>query len=210
MTFEHFRLKKEFVELCRHNTKAKIIDVALLTFLVENHPRFHEKISGFVGFGFNERGDGFVALFQNPSRSEPFSFKACIDGIFANRGQGSRRGDPLARDVRNAFRTEISDQTESVRVLSGKVGQGKEWHVGHDNENGNSFQAILKDFLASRNIVCVDNIAIDWRFTKWSSEFKSPFLVNAALSASWREFHASRARGMRMETARENLTTRRK
>ncbi len=50
--------------------------------LVENHPRFESKLSGYIGFGFNERGDGFVAMFENPIRTEPFSFKTCIDGVF--------------------------------------------------------------------------------------------------------------------------------
>ena len=186
--------KKQFVALCRHHTSERVIDVDFLKLLVENHPRFESKLSGYIGFGFNERGDGFVAMFENPIRTEPFSFKTCIDGVFEKRNLGSRRGNPLARDVMKAFRTEISDQTERVRILGKKVGRGKDWHVGHDNENGDSFQAILSDFLSSTNIDCVDDIALVWSLTKWSNEYKLPFLADADLSKTWRDFHARRAK----------------
>jgi hypothetical protein len=163
--------------------------------------RFHGKLQGrpIAGFTWNTTG-GFKAVFDG-GESVTFSYNTCLDG-WMTAVKGAPVKDYRKADVTEAFRNEVAEQTRDVRYSSG-LPRGADYHVGHDWENGNAFKNILKDFVAEKSLD-LESIAIDKRDMP-DIDYKVPHIADAELAHSWREYHRSRAGGMRMERAEDNL-----
>ena len=121
------------------------------------------------------------------------------------------KGKPLKNKhkalVVSAFRNEISEQTRRVRLFSGRCGQGAEYHVGHDHQNNNAFADILNDFVMMKGLD-LESLEIIKRKQREHHDYKHPYLQDVDIAKAWRDYHLSRADGLRMERAEDNLSSR--
>lgn len=196
--FQGITTRKQHVEKCKQLIACRRIDKEYLLFIAGFHGKLRYR--NIVDFRFSS--NGFVAVFEN-GIYETFSYKACLDGWMA-----TIKGIPIkynhTEHVIRAFRNEICPQTWAVRKSNDREGQGAEYHVGHDWENGNSFHAIYSDFLKI-NTLKSEDIKLTRRKMKDTFEYPSTFLEDADLAIRWREYHKSRGHGLRMELAKDNL-----
>ena len=90
-----------------------------------------------------------------------------------------------------------------MRILNGLSGRGREFHVGHAWENGDAFKVILKDFMAEKSLN-LDSIGVEEREIP-GIDYKRIYVFDTKLADSWRDYHKSRAGGMRMERAEDSM-----
>jgi hypothetical protein len=151
-------------------------------------------------FVWNDRIIGFAAIFDTV-HVVTCSYHACIDDWMVLT-KGAPRWSYQKQNLTNAFRLAIRHQMRRVRDDNDLLGEGKDWHVGHDWENNDAFKEILQDFIS---VIDIDfkKLTLEWK----QGEFRhmSPFLTNSGLEKSWIDYHAIRAAGMRMERAQDNL-----
>ena len=197
MDFERFNTRKQHTDYCKRLIASNQLDVPYLTYIA----RFHPKLKGrpIIEFTWNCTG-GFKAVFED-GESDTFSYKTCVDG-WMTEVKGAPVKDYHNADVTLAFRNEVLEQTRAVRNRSA-LPRGHELHVGHDWENGNAFKDILKDFVANKSLD-LKTIGVEKREMP-GVDYKVIYLADAKLADSWREYHKSRAEGMRMERAEDNL-----
>lgn len=198
--FSNFKTRKEH----EHYVKSMIGNGAIHEKYISVLASFHPKCYGAVGFTFNKPKNGFVAIFPD-GRHATFSYHKCLDRWMANKNQRP----PCSRckeEVYKAFRNEILSQMRDIRFAAGFGGQGADFHVGHDWQSGNSFIRILKEFLSERNMENdILSIKIHSRRQNEHQQYNSPYLTDDELAREWKSWHYTRSRGMRMETAHDNL-----
>lgn len=201
--FERFTTRKQHESFCKHLISSKHLHLPYLLFIAQ----FHEELAKrpIKNFDWNNYKNGFKAVFEEGEvQDKTFSYHTCLDGWMVKvKGKRPNVDRFKKKDVVKAFRNEVMDQMRDVRFESGLGGKGREWHVGHDWENGDAHAHILRDF--------VQVYSVDWKAVevglkaqRMHHDYKSAYLVDKDLAIKWRAYHRQRAAGMRMERAEHN------
>lgn len=181
-------------------------DERMLLGLLRYHPR-PEKVSGATGVRLNAFGNGVLMRFADGRPDETVSVYTCCEALgrgLAGANAAARASDARLheRDVTQALRNEVLEQTRAVREAAGLMGKGLTTHVGH-GEGERAFVAIKRRFLARPEVPALEAIEIVRRKLP-RLEYTSPFLRDEALAEAWRRFHAAEAT-LFMQTASDNL-----
>lgn len=164
-----------------------------------NHPRAADKgLDKVVRVKLNSNKDGYVALLSDYTEI-PFSKK------YVGRKKTINSVHFKEKNVREAFRNEVLDQTRKVRFHAGYGGRGAEMHVGHVGNN--EFKALCDKFLSNKGL-SISNISVEKRKQRSHHKYDCWYFTNTELANSWSQFHQENAE-MVMQTSHENLTRKR-
>jgi hypothetical protein len=169
--------------------------------LISHHPR-QEKVSGLADVSLNEACNGLLILRGGDGEVwETVNLKICA--VHKCRGK-----KPSHRTLcLEAMRTAVINQITVFRRSMGYSGKGREFHVGHDHELGESFVELAERFVSERSGIPEGS---GWEgLSVVKSDIKAPqgnkpWILQKEQADEWRKFHGVEAK-LRMERAEDNL-----
>ena len=163
--------------------------------LLSHHPN-PDKVMGMTDVRLNRDRTGFEIGFENGGW-DTIAWRKC-----ASRKAGGKR--PSHRDTcMEAMRNEVKGQTMAFRRDMGYEGLGRDFHVGHDHDKGESFVRLAERFVAERCGGKWEGLGVV-KASERTSQGNLPWILEGKKGEEWREFHRSEAI-LRMERAEDNL-----